>query len=282
MSLLAETMIRQSTPGSTVVDIAPTRIVSDLLRAAVGDRYVSIDFDPAADRRLVDAQASITDLPIRSNSVGFLLCSHVLEHVPDDARAMQEIVRVLGTGGVALIQVPRRHGLLTDEDPSAPIEERKQRFGQADHVRYYGDDFEKRLEAGGLRVATITYPSVLPVPVLEVIGAHTDEELWIATTGADPLDFIESDVALRSLIDSLISSDSALDSDAGSRIRELEAQLEKARAEAESWRSHYRWLRNRPVIRFGSTTKHRLKRAGVALSGLFGTSREAKRRKKTS
>lgn len=267
MSLLAEAMIRQSTPRSTVVDIAPTKVVSDLLRAVVGDRYLSIDFDPAADRRLVDAQASITDLPIRSGSVGFLLCSHVLEHVPNDARAIQEIGRVLGAGGVALIQVPRRHGLLTDEDPYAPVEERKQRFGQADHVRYYGDDFEKRLEVGGLRVATVTYPSVLPVPVLELIGAHANEELWIATTGTDPLGFIDSDVALRSLVGSLIASQSALDSDAGSRVRELEAQLEKARAEAEAWRSHYRWLRNRPLIRYLSIAKVAVRRVGAFLNG---------------
>ncbi len=55
---------------------------------------------------------------------------------------MLEIARVLAPTGVGLVQVPFRPGTVLDEDPSAPVEERVRRFGQADHVRYYGDDFE--------------------------------------------------------------------------------------------------------------------------------------------
>ena len=74
---------------------------------------------------------------------------HVLEHIPDDGAAIREMVRVLKPGGLALVQVPYRATVPTDEDPNASEEERTQRFGQADHVRYYGKDFNDRLRDNG-------------------------------------------------------------------------------------------------------------------------------------
>ena len=129
-----------------------------------------LDFDPGADRRTVDVQASLTRLPLPDASVGLMICFHVLEHIPDDASAMAEIARVLGPEGVAVVQVPRRHGTLTDEDPEAPVEERIRRFGQRDHVRIYGDDFEDRLRAAGLKVLALT--------IRDLYGAVATEAVW--------------------------------------------------------------------------------------------------------
>ena len=86
----------------------------------------------------------------------------MLEHIADDAAAIREIARVLSPGGKALIVVPRRPGVPTDEDPSLPEERRIARFGQWDHVRMYGDDLEDRLGAAGLSVRSVsadTYPT---------------------------------------------------------------------------------------------------------------------------
>ena len=69
----------------------------------------------------------------------------MLEHVPDDCAAMREIARVLSPRGIALLEVPIKVGVATEEDPSATPEERTRRFGQNDHVRWYGDDFDARL-----------------------------------------------------------------------------------------------------------------------------------------
>ena len=66
------------------------------------------------------------------------------------------MARALAPGGVAVVQVPRLKGVPTEEDPEAPVDERLRRFGQRDHVRYYGDDFEDRLRAAGLAVCTMT------------------------------------------------------------------------------------------------------------------------------
>ena len=121
-----------------------------------GVAYLGMDFDPGADNRVVNVQASLTRLPLPDASVGLMVCFHVLEHIPDDAAAMAEMARALAPGGVAVVQVPRRKGVPTDEDPEAPVDERLRRFGQRDHVRFYGDDFEDRLRAAGLEVCTMT------------------------------------------------------------------------------------------------------------------------------
>jgi len=248
MALVTPSMVGKSPPDSVVLDIAPTRILSDLLRGQPGRTYASIDFDPAADGRAVDVQASVTELPIRSGTIGFVICSHVLEHVRDDRAAAAELTRILDPGGVALIQVPRRLGVPTDEDPSAGPEERKTRFGQADHVRYYGEDFEDRLEEAGLEVFNTSFSKILPFPLLRLIGAGNDEELWIATTGADPRAFIDTHAATRALARSLMASHA------------VERELVEARADAIAWQSHYEWLRNRPVVRLASSGKQALKK----------------------
>jgi SAM-dependent methyltransferase len=105
----------------------------------------------------VDLRADITQLPLADGSFDLVLCSHVLEHVPDDARAIAELFRVLRPGGTALVQVPYESAAdRTDEDPSiTDPRERVRRFGQFDHVRLYGRDLVERLGAAGFDVETV-------------------------------------------------------------------------------------------------------------------------------
>ena len=65
---------------------------------------------------------------------------------------MRELARVLAPGGLGIIQVPWRPSGPTEEDLEADVDERIRRFGQHDHVRWYGDDFEQILMAQGLSV----------------------------------------------------------------------------------------------------------------------------------
>ena len=101
----------------------------------------------------VDMSIDITNMPeVASNSFDILICSHVLEHVEDDKKALSELYRVLKPGGWGIIMVPI---ILTidqiDEDPAVTdVAERWRRFGQYDHVRLYSKaGFIKRVEAAG-------------------------------------------------------------------------------------------------------------------------------------
>jgi len=81
----------------------------------------------------------------------------VLEHVPDDIKAMGELCRVLRPGGWAILQVP----ILVErtvQDPSiTDPAERLRRFAQADHVRVYGPDYADRLRLAGFTVDVDRY-----------------------------------------------------------------------------------------------------------------------------
>lgn len=102
----------------------------------------------------VDEHWDITDIPQADRTYDVILCSHVLEHVPEDRKAMSELHRILKADGVLFLQVPYdRDTPETDEDPSiTDPEERIRRFGQFDHIRQYGQDLITRLEEAGFAV----------------------------------------------------------------------------------------------------------------------------------
>ncbi|MDH2416918.1 class I SAM-dependent methyltransferase [Nocardioides sp. CER19] len=167
-----------------VLDVAPSPQVTPLLAGLGARRTVRLDL--GADNRLVDVLGSLTELPLADGSVDLLTCYHVLEHVPDDRAAMREITRVLSPGGLGILQVPFRPGTVTDEDPSVTDPaERIRRFGQDDHVRYYGDDFEDRLVEAGLGLRRVTPRSLLGGEMSAWLRLSPDETVWIVRRDPD-------------------------------------------------------------------------------------------------
>jgi SAM-dependent methyltransferase len=183
LSLLLGILAPQLRDLGTVVEIAPSRQSTVLLDRLGARRRLSLD--AGFDARAVDALASLTALPLPDGAVDLLVCYHVLEHVPDDRAAMREIARVLSPRGLALIEVPIRVGLLTEEDPAAPPEERARRFGQHDHVRWYGDDFDARLAAAGLASARVTPPALVGEAAVDWFKLMPHEVVWIARPGRE-------------------------------------------------------------------------------------------------
>ncbi len=99
----------------------------------------------------------LLDLQIDDNTFDWILCNHVLEHIPEDAKAIRELFRVLKPGGKALLQVPYSLILdktLEDNTITKPAE-REKAFGQFDHVRIYGKDYPERLRKAGFEVKII-------------------------------------------------------------------------------------------------------------------------------
>jgi SAM-dependent methyltransferase len=168
-----------------LLDIAPSAQTTKMLRGLGARQYVRLDL--GADPRRVDVFGSVTELPFAAGSVDVLVCYHVLEHVPDDLAGMREIARVLSEDGVAIVQVPWRPGTVTDEDPDAPEDERVRRFGQADHVRYYGDDFEDRLVSCGLAMQRITPRTLLGPHMVTWLHLVADETVWILRRSDAPV-----------------------------------------------------------------------------------------------
>lgn len=116
-----------------------------------GLRYVTTDLDPAQD---VDLRLDVTALDLPDGAFDAVLCSHVLEHVPDDAAAMAELRRVTSPGGFTLVMVPLAlDRAATYEDPAiTDPADRERAFLQHDHVRLYAPDIAERLRAAGFTV----------------------------------------------------------------------------------------------------------------------------------
>lgn len=136
-----------------VLDIAPSPPLSRFLKNMnLPSREVSYR---TADLFVegVDDKVDITDMNIyRDGQFNFLICSHVLEHVPDDRKALRELYRVLKPGGRGVLMVPIALTIKeTDEDPSVVTEaDRWRRFGQFNHLRLYSKSgFVERVKEAG-------------------------------------------------------------------------------------------------------------------------------------
>ena len=112
---------------------------------------------------LADVKADICNLPFENNSFDFILCNHVLEHIPDDQKAMQELYRILKPGGIGIFQIPQdiAKAKTFEDDTITDAKERAKIFGQYDHVRVYGRDYFDKLRAVGFKVEEADYTKKL-------------------------------------------------------------------------------------------------------------------------
>ncbi len=132
--------------------------------------YVSADlFDTSAMLKL-----DICDIDLPNASFDMVYCSHVLEHVPDDRRAIRELWRVLKPGGIAVILVPIIADSTFEDASITNPAERERLFGQEDHVRRYGPDVADRLRNVGFEVQPLHGSDIVSAAQAQV----ADIDLW--------------------------------------------------------------------------------------------------------
>ncbi len=148
--LTQKTDLFTSTRPRKFLHIAPEPCLETLLRRKLGAAYITADrFDPR-----VNVKVDICNIQFPDETFDVILCSHVLEHVPDDQKAMREFSRVLKKDGWAILLVPI-DAEKTFEDPTiTDPHQRNQIFGM-DHVRRYGPDVEDRLRQNHFRVVAV-------------------------------------------------------------------------------------------------------------------------------
>jgi len=148
-----------------VLHFAPEQAFYKRFRAMANLDYVTTDLNSP----LADVKADICNLPFADNAFDFILCNHVLEHIPNDTKAMQELLRVMKPGGMGIFQVPQDLGLKeTFEDNTITDQkERAKIFGQYDHVRIYGRDYFDKLRNIGFTVNEVDYTASLSPEEIE-------------------------------------------------------------------------------------------------------------------
>lgn len=124
-------------------------------------RYVTCDYE----RDYFDVRLDMADMPaVLSGSLDTIIACDVLEHIPDHLAALREIRRVLKPGGHAILTVPLADApTATFEDPAAVDAARREAvYGQADHLRLYGQGFAALLADLGFVVRRTTPEDFLP------------------------------------------------------------------------------------------------------------------------
>jgi SAM-dependent methyltransferase len=134
-----------------VLHIAPEQCFKERFKKLSNLNYITADLNsPIADFR-----CDVQNLPFNDNDFDMVICNHVLEHVDNDILAMQEILRVMKYGAIAILLVPVDFSRIeTYEDPTIiSPRERAKHFMQYDHKRLYGTDFPQRLEKVGFVIS---------------------------------------------------------------------------------------------------------------------------------
>ncbi|WP_306013545.1 MULTISPECIES: class I SAM-dependent methyltransferase [unclassified Allomuricauda] len=113
---------------------------------------------------LADVKADICHLPFDDDTFDVILCNHVLEHIPDDTKAMQELYRVMKPGGWGIFQIPQdlKREQTFEDNTITDRKERARIFGQYDHVRIYGRDYFDKLRSVGFKVEEVDYTNTIP------------------------------------------------------------------------------------------------------------------------
>ena len=142
-----------------VLHFAPEQAFYKRFRSMTNLDYTTSDLNSP----LADIKADICDLPFGDNDFDVIFCNHVLEHIPDDTKAMQELYRVLKSGGMGVFQIPQDLSRETtfEDDSITDKKERAKIFGQYDHVRVYGRDYFDKLRSVGFKVNEVDYTATL-------------------------------------------------------------------------------------------------------------------------
>jgi SAM-dependent methyltransferase len=147
--------------------IAPEQCFLDLFRKQKNLEYITSDLESP----IADVKADICNLPFDDNSFDVVFCNHVLEHIINDTKAMQELYRVLKKGGFGIFQIPQdlSREKTFEDNTITNRRERAEIFGQYDHVRVYGRDYFNKLRSVGFAVDEIDYTKKITREKLEDI-----------------------------------------------------------------------------------------------------------------
>ena len=162
-----------------VLHFAPEYILQKRFKSLSNIEYISADlFSPLAMIKM-----DITDIKYQNNFFDMIICSHVLAHVDDDHKGIEELFRILKPAGVAIIQTPidqnREH---TFEEPSAQsFKEREKIYGDGTFVRIYGKNFQSRVESVGFRVIAANYTDELNDETIQKCGLPKNDIIFLCS-----------------------------------------------------------------------------------------------------
>jgi SAM-dependent methyltransferase len=148
-----------------MLHFAPEQAFYKRFRKLKNLEYITTDLNSP----LADVKADICNLPFEDSSFDVIFCNHVLEHIPNDTKAMQELYRILKPGGWGIFQIPQdlKRETTFEDDSITDKKERAKIFGQYDHVRIYGRDYFEKLRSIGFEVDEVDYTAKMTTEGIE-------------------------------------------------------------------------------------------------------------------
>lgn len=163
--------------NSKILHFAPEKNYSKIIKSQRPEKYIMADLYPENKDTM---KVNMLSTEFMDNFFDFIIANHVLEHVQDDLIALKELYRILKPGGLAILQTPFSKKIYkTFSDQGIADEEaRLQAYGQEDHVRLYGMDFQSRVESVGFRGDIRSHESLLNDIDPKYYGVN-DRELFL-------------------------------------------------------------------------------------------------------
>lgn len=164
--------------GAVVLHFAPEQCLSRFIAGRKPVKYVKADLFPTSpDVEKIDMLA----IPYSDCTFDWVFANHVLEHVPDEIKALSELHRVLRRGGYAVLQTPYCEKLKKtfNDDAITDPEARLQAYGQADHVRLFGLDIFKKITETGFESCVSIHQQVLADVDATYYGVNLREPLML-------------------------------------------------------------------------------------------------------
>lgn len=138
-----------------ILHFSPSRNIYRKLKKHSNIFYITSDYE---HEFIADFQFDITNIDQKDASFDTIICFHVLEHISEDIKAMQELYRVTKPNGTVFIQTPFKDGEIYENEAITSAEDRLAHFGQEDHVRIYSSEgLKNRLKSVGFKVKKVHY-----------------------------------------------------------------------------------------------------------------------------
>ena len=156
--------------------VAPEFCFINLFKKMENLQYITGDLvSPWADVKM-----DVHNIPFNDNEFDVVICNHVLEHVKDDKKVMEEFYRVMKKGGWGIFQVPiDKNNKQTIEDPNiTDPKDRERLYWQSDHLRLYGLDYSKRLQKAGFKVTESNFINELEQELVNKYALPKDEIIY--------------------------------------------------------------------------------------------------------
>jgi SAM-dependent methyltransferase len=124
----------------------------------------------------------LTQTNLDSHQYELAIAWHVLEHIPQDVKAIAEVYRLLKPGGSFLVSVPIYPigNKTTFEDSDIPYADFDAVHGHYDHCRSCGLDYYKRFETLGFRTQELKVDH-LDEATITYYGLRVDHVVWCFT-----------------------------------------------------------------------------------------------------